>query len=103
VLSKELNPTSDYKIFNGDSETICTSNGLDELMPMLFEKKITSVIIEGGTQVLQSFIDAGLWDEARVFSGVINFKVGVARPTFDAIAADQIQIESDVLKYYFND
>jgi diaminohydroxyphosphoribosylaminopyrimidine deaminase/5-amino-6-(5-phosphoribosylamino)uracil reductase len=37
------------------------------------------VIIEGGRQTLQTFIDANLWDEAR-FRGTIHFKEGTAAP-----------------------
>jgi len=38
------------------------------------------VLIEGGSQTLQSFIEANLWDEARVFKGDILFKSGVKSP-----------------------
>jgi diaminohydroxyphosphoribosylaminopyrimidine deaminase/5-amino-6-(5-phosphoribosylamino)uracil reductase len=34
----------------------------------MYRHQIQSVI-EGGRQTLQTFIDANLWDEARVFSG----------------------------------
>jgi diaminohydroxyphosphoribosylaminopyrimidine deaminase/5-amino-6-(5-phosphoribosylamino)uracil reductase len=37
----------------------------------LYDHQIQSVIIEGGRQTLQTFIDANLWDEARVFRGTI--------------------------------
>jgi diaminohydroxyphosphoribosylaminopyrimidine deaminase/5-amino-6-(5-phosphoribosylamino)uracil reductase len=33
-------------------------------------------VIEGGRQTLQTFIDANLWDEARVFKGTIHLKEG---------------------------
>jgi diaminohydroxyphosphoribosylaminopyrimidine deaminase/5-amino-6-(5-phosphoribosylamino)uracil reductase len=32
---------------------------------VLYDHQIQSVIIEGGRQTLQTFIDANLWDEAR--------------------------------------
>ena len=35
-------------------------------MNALYELKIQSVIVEGGAKLLQSFIDEGMWDEARV-------------------------------------
>lgn len=34
----------------------------------LYQLKIQSVIVEGGARLLQSFIDEGMWDEARVIS-----------------------------------
>ncbi len=46
----------------------------------LFEHQIQSVIIEGGRQTLQTFIDANLWDEARIFKGKTIFKNGTKSP-----------------------
>ena len=37
-----------------------------EAMRALYRRGITSVLVEGGPTVLQSFIDSGLWDAARV-------------------------------------
>ena len=34
----------------------------------LYQLKIQSVLVEGGAQLLQSFIDEGLWDEIRVIT-----------------------------------
>ncbi|MEO8821441.1 MAG: dihydrofolate reductase family protein, partial [Ginsengibacter sp.] len=39
---------------------------LNEIVHSLFENEIQSVLVEGGAKTLQYFIDAGLWDEARV-------------------------------------
>ena len=57
----------------------------DEQLPQrildeLFRRKKNSVFIEGGTQLLQTFIDAGLWDEARIFTGKTMFGDGVKAP-----------------------
>jgi len=49
----------------------------------LFCRKIISVLIEGGTQLLQSFIDAALWDEARIFTGTARFGDGVKAPVMN--------------------
>ncbi len=46
----------------------------------LFKHQIQSVIIEGGRQTLQTFIDANLWDEARIFKGQTIFKNGTKSP-----------------------
>jgi diaminohydroxyphosphoribosylaminopyrimidine deaminase/5-amino-6-(5-phosphoribosylamino)uracil reductase len=43
--------------------------------------KLNSVIIEGGAQLIQSFIDEGVWDEARVITnGALQIKEGVRAP-----------------------
>ena len=50
------------------------------ILDELYSRKIISVLIEGGAQLLQTFIDAGLWDEARIFTGTSVFGAGVKAP-----------------------
>lgn len=44
------------------------------------KEKIQSIIIEGGTQLLKSFIEADLFDEIRVFRGSKQLKKGILAP-----------------------
>ncbi len=39
---------------------------LSQLMDSLYEQTIQSLIVEGGRQTLESFLEAGLWDEIRL-------------------------------------
>ncbi len=41
---------------------------LPNLMARLYEKNILSIFVEGGNHTLQAFINAGLWDEARIIT-----------------------------------
>lgn len=41
---------------------------LPSLLRKLYSLNLQSVLVEGGAQTLQSFIDAGCWDEARVIT-----------------------------------
>lgn len=43
---------------------------IPQVLSVLYQQKIQSVLIEGGAQLLQSFIDENLWDEARVITNV---------------------------------
>ena len=62
---------------------------------------IQSIVIEGGKQTLQSFIDDNLWDEARVFIGNIHLKSGINTPVLNGNF--QIKnIKEDQLKLFFN-
>ncbi len=95
-------------LFDGSGElfieTINFSNNLaGQICEVLQKHKIQSVIIEGGTQTLQTFIDEGLWDEARVFVGKAAFKEGVKAPFFNKAIKEKINIKTDVLKIYTND
>jgi diaminohydroxyphosphoribosylaminopyrimidine deaminase/5-amino-6-(5-phosphoribosylamino)uracil reductase len=56
-------------------------NIASQLAEAMHRHQIQSVIIEGGRQTLQTFIDANLWDEARIFSGNTIFTQGISAPT----------------------
>ena len=72
------------------------------IMEVLHRHNLLSVIIEGGRQTLQTFIDAGLWDEARVFKGTSIFNKGTKAPEFNAIANERHIIQQDQLLIYRN-
>ncbi|MBF2709149.1 bifunctional diaminohydroxyphosphoribosylaminopyrimidine deaminase/5-amino-6-(5-phosphoribosylamino)uracil reductase RibD [Flavobacterium soyangense] len=55
-------------------------NLANQILKALYKHKIQSVIIEGGTQTLQTFIDENLWDEARIFIGNSCFENGTKAP-----------------------
>ena len=74
----------------------------DTMIAELFQQNIQSVIIEGGTKLLQSFIDQNLWDEARVFTGDKQFVEGVKAPLFEAVPARSELLEETRLDWYFN-
>lgn len=105
TLSKKLN------VFNDKAKTIVISEKeidfsdkvAEQICNVLHQNNINSVIIEGGAQTLQTFIDANLWDEARVFTGNINFKKGVKAPKFSGKLLSEQIIDKDTLKFYIND
>ena len=43
---------------------------IPQVLSVLYQQKIQSVLVEGGAKLLQSFIDENLWDEARVITNV---------------------------------
>lgn len=58
---------------------------LDRILESLYsERGITSLIVEGGTQLLNSFIKGGLADEARIEISPMILGSGVPAPQFDA-------------------
>lgn len=50
------------------------------LLKKLYESNIQSLIVEGGRMTLQSFIDAGWWDEIRVETAPITVNCGTKSP-----------------------
>jgi len=53
---------------------------LPQLLSELYRQDILSVIVEGGSKLLNSFLKLGLWDEAFVYTGNQFFGKGVAAP-----------------------
>lgn len=53
---------------------------LPQMLSELYNRDVLSVIVEGGNVLLNSFLDAGLWDEAFVYTGNQFFGKGVAAP-----------------------
>ncbi|MBO9618630.1 MAG: bifunctional diaminohydroxyphosphoribosylaminopyrimidine deaminase/5-amino-6-(5-phosphoribosylamino)uracil reductase RibD [Niabella sp.] len=52
---------------------------LEAMLDELHQLQLQSVLVEGGAQLLQSFIDAGLWDEARVITNTTMIAPGGVR------------------------
>jgi diaminohydroxyphosphoribosylaminopyrimidine deaminase/5-amino-6-(5-phosphoribosylamino)uracil reductase len=73
-----------------------------QILEVLYKHSIQSVIIEGGSRTLQSFIDANLWDEARVFESEIRFGQGVNTPVFPIKKSKWRKIGSDKLTIIIN-
>ncbi len=46
----------------------------------LYERRILSLIVEGGAETLKGFLSLGLWDEAHVFQAPVEFNGGIKAP-----------------------
>ena len=64
----------------------------------LFHQKIQSVIVEGGGQLLNSLIKAGLWDEARIFISPKTFRNGIPSPQITGAVSEFRKLDNDWLK-----
>lgn len=53
---------------------------LPNLLKHLYQNKKSSLIVEGGAQLLHSFIKNDLWDEARIFNTPTLLGDGIAAP-----------------------
>ena len=57
---------------------------LPQLIDDLYQQGIQSLIVEGGRQTHESFIEAGLWDEIRVETGPMTVSDGTHAPQVPA-------------------
>ena len=75
---------------------------LNNLIKILNNNNIQSVIIEGGKKTLQTFIDENIWDEARVFTSLNKFKTGIEAPKLKLNSTISSKIINDTLKIFRN-
>jgi len=75
---------------------------LTQVLGALLKQSLGHVTVEGGAGILQAFIAAGLWDEARIFTGNASFGEGVLAPTLppSATATSSRRVGSDLLEVY---
>jgi len=119
VVDRELKLPAELNLFDGVVKTICFTEQkavnkenlvyiqLPKITPaaildQLVNHGIHSVIIEGGSHLLSSFIATGLWDEARVFQSKATFGNGIAAPKLSAEPFSQESVFEDQLTYYLN-
>ncbi len=109
AIDKDLTISKSFNIYDGMLETIIftsikniknnnnvslekinfSKNVTKQILKVLYKREIQSVIIEGGTKTLQSFIDQDLWDEAKIFTGDVCFNDGIKSPTFTSEKIDK--------------
>jgi diaminohydroxyphosphoribosylaminopyrimidine deaminase/5-amino-6-(5-phosphoribosylamino)uracil reductase len=121
VVDMDLKLPSHLKIFDGQARTIVFNKVKHEergdvlfyqvtgdvslvyqITNALYQLKILSVIVEGGTKLLQSFIDEDMWDEARVITNEeLIVKNGLDAPQFaSALKTSEEKIFSDKVEFF---
>ena len=79
-------------------------DNLESNLKTLYSKGITSVLVEGGAELLQSFINSGLWDAARIETA--PFTLGnhgrIAAPQIARHPARTETIGDNKIEYYNN-
>lgn len=75
-------------------------NFLEQLLHDANGRGIQSILIEGGAQTIQYFVDQGLWDEARVFSSPRSMGKGIEAPVLKGNLLHTESVMTDKLWYY---
>lgn len=99
IFTEQENLTStNHLIF----ESVIFDNQLSQkIVAILYKYNIQSILIEGGQKTLQTFIDANLWDEARVFVGAIFLNEGINAPVLKTMHTTN-KIKENQLKLYIS-
>jgi diaminohydroxyphosphoribosylaminopyrimidine deaminase/5-amino-6-(5-phosphoribosylamino)uracil reductase len=120
IIDKNLKLPSDLNLFNSEANTIIFNTIkseetgtnqfinidfnylIENLLEELHKQNIQSVIIEGGSTTLQSFVDANIWDEARIFKVNKTLDDGVKAPTIEGRIISEKWIGGDELEIIIN-
>jgi diaminohydroxyphosphoribosylaminopyrimidine deaminase / 5-amino-6-(5-phosphoribosylamino)uracil reductase len=115
VIDRRNTLSADLHLFDQSQATLCYNQVKSEshhnlewvLMPEVFEigeiledlynRKIQSVIVEGGTRLLNKFIQLELWDEARIFTARKEFGNGISAPLIKGKIKEELDIQGDKL------
>lgn len=116
VIDKKLKLNTKLNMFDNASSTLIynsvkneTVNNLEfvqvdfnktilpQILGSIYKKNIQSVIVEGGTKLLQSFINENLWDEARIITGDKIFGGGIKCPVINGKIISEGNIMNDKL------
>ncbi len=121
AIDRNLTLTDGFNLLNKDANTLIINNLKSEvkdnielvkvdfsklLIPQIIEviynKSITSVIVEGGSIVLNSFMNNNTYDEMRVFVSEKIYGAGISAPQITEQGNEKIKIDNDLLKIYYN-
>lgn len=122
VLDKQLRLPQNLHLFDQTIPTICYNqirndeienlnyvkldtdkSLLTSIFDDLYQKQIQSIIIEGGSYLLQGLIQKELWDEARIFVGNQEFGGGIDAPNINGNLVEKKSIAEDILRVLTND
>ena len=121
VIDRSLKLPASLKVFSGKEQTLIlndirdgeegnvhfiktdlTKNSIPNILSVLKDQELQSVIVEGGRNTLQRFIETGLWDEAYVYVGDKWFENGVKAPVISGKPEKQEEFGDSKLFVYRN-
>ncbi len=73
-----------------------------QICDLLYKYELQSLIVEGGSRTLRTFIEENLWDEAYIFQGPVKFNQGVKAPELSGTLISEKTIKEDLVKQYKN-
>lgn len=122
VIDKNLDVPQNNYIFNDEAKTIIFNEIKTDVVGnvhyiqmedmhfylaqkiafQLYLMDMQSVIVEGGANILKQFLEANIWDEARIFSSQGSWNNGIPSPVINGRLQEQIRVGSDQLSIYIN-
>lgn len=121
VIDKNLEIPESFNIFNKDASSLILNqkitkqkNNIEyiqinfsidiipQILDILYEKNIQSIIVEGGEKTLETFINNNLWDEAVIITSNTILKEGTSSPFLFGEIRNQEYYDNNLISYIFN-
>ena len=118
IVDRFLRLHENHHVFDGSQKTICYNvlkheeheklvlaripeeDFVQHLVEDLYQRKIQSLLVEGGARTFTHFITSGLWDEARIFISNKCFYRGIKAPQLSGVQIHQQKIAHDALMIF---
>ncbi len=97
-------PSLTVRYWHGRNPLRCIinhDNPPESLVKELAKKGIQTLMVEGGSQTLQSFINAGLWDEARVETAPFILGDGEKAPKIEGKEGEKLLIDGNSVHFIY--
>jgi len=121
LIDIDLKVPKDFNVYSNEAETLVFNsvkegdegnikfiktsreNFIANMLKTLHELHIQSIIVEGGSLVLQQFIDAGLWDETIIIKNKnLVLENGTKAPRFSKTPIDTRDFRDNDIEFYKN-
>lgn len=93
----------DHQFQQTDYIRLETSDFLRKILQDLQERNVQTLMVEGGTQILNWFLEQELWDEARVFHTPHYLSEGLQAPIMKDSPSKTFKLLQDQLQVYYKD
>ncbi len=117
ILDRQLQLALSHQVFNANTTVIivnqlqskkdqhliyCKANTLEELLHELYVLGISSILVEGGLEVIQNFIDLNVYDEVREIRSSSIIEEGLEAPTIPVAYSRREEVGTDTIFIYRN-
>jgi len=104
IMSDQDEIPKDYQVWKRDPVFLGKGNrAVENLNTYCFENKIQSVLVEGGSAILNHFLKHNIWDEARVITNSeLKTGKGVSAPKIEGNLTVTKIITDNLIHIYFN-
>ena len=110
VLNRKNNLDKNLNIFKTGSEVLIIDNKTidynkniaKQICVFLKSKEISSIIVEGGAQTINTFLNENIWDEIKVFKSNKKLENGINAPKIKLLSNSEEKIKGDTLITYLN-